>query len=153
MVKKFFLEKLAWSIFFSFGVALLSVLAIINENLNLLVCTLILIFAAFDGYFIFSCVKFYKYMVYEKMALEKDKKVTATYLDKKSVYKLGDFEKGVVVALYKIQFSFVNELGEMVVDETLPIFSKEQAENLENRGIFNAFIVGEKKAIVVYDKI
>ena len=58
-----------------------------------------------------------------------------------------------VKEIYKIQFSFVNELGVMIIDETLPIFSKEQVENLETRGMFNVYIVGEKKAVLLYDKI
>ena len=87
------------------------------------------------------------------IAQKEDKKTAATFLDKKVSYILGEFKTSLVKEIYKIQFSFVNELGVMVIDETLPIFSKEQVENLETRGMFNVYIAGEKKAVLFYDKI
>ena len=153
MVKKLFIEKLMWSIVFSFAILVLVIFAIANKSLNWINGPLILIFVSFDAYLIFSLLRFYKYMRYEKIALKEDKKTNATFISKKTSYVLGEFKTSLVKEIYRIEFSFVNELGVMVIDETLPIFSKEQAENLANRGTFNVFIVGERKALLLYDKI
>lgn len=153
MVKRSFIEKLIWAIIFSIASIVLMVVAILAKNFNTINGVLMAIFVIIDSYFIYASIKFYKYLRYEKIALSKDKLTTATFLDKKCVYKLGDFNTGFVVGVYKVQFSFVNELGEMIIDESLAIFSKEQALDLENRQTFNVFEVNDKKAIIIFDRI
>lgn len=153
MVKKLFIEKVIWSSILSCAILVLAIFALAGRNLNWTNGSLILILASIDFYFIFSSIKFGKYIKYEKIALIEDKKTNATFIAKKTSYVLGEFKTSLVKEIYKIQFSFVDELGVMVIDETLPIFSKEQVENLETRGMFNVYIAGEKKAVLLYDKI
>jgi len=153
MIKKNFIDKLIWSIILSVAVMVLLIFSVANKNFNWLNVILIAIFSAVDAYFIVSTIKFCKYLNYEKIALSKGEIATATYMDKKVAYKFGDFKNYLITEIYKIQFSWINELGELVIDESLAIFTKEQVENLANRGTFNVFIAHEKKAVVIYDKI
>lgn len=153
MVKRNFIEKLTWSIVLTVAILVIFVFAMVNNNFGIIHAILMLLLGAFDAYFIYSTVRLFKYLNYEKIAKEKNMIVTATFLDKKTAYKLGNFKTDLVEPIFKVQFSWVNELGEMIIDESLAIFSKREVEELANRGSFAVFVAHEKKAVIFFDRI